>query len=46
MSSRLTAPANDGCLSFFFTLFGVRPWMPSGRTAAQATTHPDSSSTA
>ena len=45
-SSRLTAAANDGCLSFFLTDLGVRPWMPSGRTQAQATRKPQSSSTA
>jgi hypothetical protein len=45
-SSRLTAAANDGCLSFLRTDFGVRPTMPSGRTIAQATRKPLSSSTA
>ena len=45
-SSRETAAANDGCLSFFLTDFGVRPWIPAGRTYAQATRKPQSSSTA
>ncbi len=45
-SSRFTAAAKLGCLSFFFTDFGVRPWMPCGRTYAQARTKPESSSTA
>ena len=45
-SSRLTAAAKLGCLSFFLTDLGVSPWMPSGRTSAQATRKPDSSSTA
>ena len=45
-SSRVTAAANDGCLSFFLTDFGVSPWMPVGRTYAQAGRKPDSSSTA
>ena len=35
-SSRFTAAANDGVFSFFFTDFGVMPWMPVGRTSAQA----------
>ena len=39
-SSRLTAAANDGCLSFLRTDLGARPWMPSGRTIAQATMKP------
>ena len=46
MSSRLTAAANEGCLSFFLTDFGVIPTRPSGRTYATARTKPDSSSTA
>ena len=29
-SSRFTAAAKLGCLSFFFTDLGVRPWMPCG----------------
>ena len=45
-SSRLTAAAKAGVLSFFLTDFGVSPWMPSGRTYAQAMMKPDSSSTA
>ena len=45
-SSRSTAAAKLGCLSFFLTDFGVMPWMPVGRTSAQAATNPDSSSTA
>ena len=45
-SSRLTAAANEGCLSFFFTDFGFMPSMPVGRTSAQAATKPESSSTA
>ena len=39
-SSRLTAAAKLGCFSFFFTDFGVSPWMPWGRTYAQASTKP------
>ena len=42
----MTAAANEGCLIFFFTDFGVSPWMPSGRTYAQAIMNPLSSSTA
>ena len=45
-SSRFTPAAKLGCFSFFFTDFGVMPWMPSGRTYAQAEMKPDSSSTA
>jgi HAD superfamily hydrolase (TIGR01509 family) len=45
-SERLTAAANEGCLSFLRTDFGVSPWMCSGRTIAQATRKPLSSSTA
>src|SRR3954451_752972 len=45
-SSRLTAAANDGCLSFLFTDFGFMPSIPVGRTSAQAATKPESSSTA
>jgi len=45
-SSRETAAANAGVLSFFLTDLGVMPWMPSGRTYAHARTKPLSSSTA
>ena len=45
-SSRFTAAAKAGVFIFFLTDLGVRPWMPVGRTYAQAITNPDSSSTA
>ena len=45
-SSRPTPAAKLGCLSFFFTDFGVSPSRPVGRTRAHAATKPESSSTA
>ena len=45
-SSRFTAAAKAGVFIFFLTDFGVRPWIPVGRTYAQAMMKPDSSSTA
>ena len=46
MSSRLTAAAKAGVLSFFLTDLGVIPTSPSGRTYAHAMMKPQSSSTA